>query len=64
MLKALRFLRTWFLVSIPLGLFVGRFIKAGKGPPHQFRCQNMPYADISNVAPLLAGTEARTKCVS
>lgn len=34
MLKVLRFLRTWFLVSIPLGLFIGRFIKAGKGPPH------------------------------
>jgi hypothetical protein len=32
MLKALRFLRTWFLMSIPLGLFVGKFIKAGKGP--------------------------------
>jgi hypothetical protein len=30
--KALRFLRTWFLVSIPVGLFVGKFIKAGKGP--------------------------------
>jgi hypothetical protein len=34
MLKALRFLRAWFLMSIPLGLFIGRFIKAGKGPPH------------------------------
>lgn len=33
MLKALRFLRAWFLRSIPLGLFIGRFIKAGKGPP-------------------------------
>lgn len=33
MLKALRFLRTWFLMSIPLGLVVGRFIKAGKGAP-------------------------------
>lgn len=32
-MKALRVLRTWFLVSVPLGLFVGRFIKAGKGPP-------------------------------
>ena len=32
-MKALRFLRGWFLLSIPLGLFVGRFIKAGKGPP-------------------------------
>ncbi len=32
-MKALRFLRGWFLVSIPLGLVVGRFIKAGKGPP-------------------------------
>ena len=34
-MKALRFLRTWFLVSIPLGLFVGKFIKAGKGPSAQ-----------------------------
>jgi hypothetical protein len=33
MLKAMRFLRSWFLMSIPLGLFVGRFIKAGKGLP-------------------------------
>lgn len=32
-MKALRILRTWFLVSVPVGLFVGRFIKAGKGPP-------------------------------
>ena len=32
-MKALRFLRTWFLVSVPLGLVVGKFIKAGKGPP-------------------------------
>jgi hypothetical protein len=30
--KLLRFLRTWFLVSIPFGLLVGRFIRAGKGP--------------------------------
>lgn len=37
MLKALRFLRTWFLMSIPLGLFVGRFIKVGKGPPARDR---------------------------
>ncbi|GJE12581.1 hypothetical protein FOHLNKBM_3631 [Methylobacterium longum] len=33
MLKVLRFLRGWFLISIPLGLFIGRFIKVGKGPP-------------------------------
>ncbi|WP_281408650.1 MULTISPECIES: hypothetical protein [unclassified Methylobacterium] len=33
MSKSLRFLRNWFLLSIPVGLFVGRFIKAGKGPP-------------------------------
>ncbi|GJE52544.1 hypothetical protein GOFOIKOB_5617 [Methylobacterium tardum] len=33
MLKVLRFLRNWLLLSIPIGLFVGRFIKAGKGPP-------------------------------
>ncbi|CAA2155557.1 MULTISPECIES: hypothetical protein [Methylobacterium] len=33
MSKPLRFLRNWFLLSIPVGLFVGRFIKAGKGPP-------------------------------
>jgi hypothetical protein len=32
-MKALRFLRTWSLLSIPLGLFVAQFIKAGKGPP-------------------------------
>jgi len=32
-MKALRILRVWFLVSVPLGLIVGRFIKAGKGPP-------------------------------
>jgi hypothetical protein len=32
-MKALRFLRTWFLLSIPLGVFVGKFINAGKGPP-------------------------------
>ncbi len=31
-MKAVRFLRTWFLLSVPLGLFIGRFIKAGKGP--------------------------------
>lgn len=35
MLKALRFVRTWFLVSVPVGLFIGKFIRAGKGhPPH------------------------------
>lgn len=33
MLKVLRFLRTWFLLSIPVGVFVGKFIKAGKGLP-------------------------------
>jgi hypothetical protein len=33
MLKVLRFLRNWSLLSIPLGLFIGRFIKVGKGPP-------------------------------
>ena len=33
MLKVLRFLRGWFLLSIPVGLFVGRYMKAGKGPP-------------------------------
>lgn len=32
-MKALRFLRTWSLVSIPLGLLVAQFMKAGKGPP-------------------------------
>ncbi len=32
-MKAVRFLRIWFLASIPLGLLVGRFIKAGEGPP-------------------------------
>ncbi|AIQ93961.1 protein of unassigned function [Methylobacterium oryzae CBMB20] len=32
-MKALRFLRIWLLISIPLGLLVGRFIKVGKGPP-------------------------------
>ncbi|SDN14296.1 hypothetical protein SAMN05216360_10630 [Methylobacterium phyllostachyos] len=32
-MKVLRVLRTWFLVSIPLGLLIGKFIKAGKGPP-------------------------------
>ncbi|MDP4004430.1 hypothetical protein [Methylobacterium sp. NEAU K] len=32
MSKSLRFLRNWFLLSIPVGLFVGKFIKAGKGP--------------------------------
>jgi hypothetical protein len=32
-MKALRFLRIWLLISIPLGLSVGRFIKVGKGPP-------------------------------
>lgn len=32
-MRALRFLKTWTLVSIPLGLFVAQFIKAGKGPP-------------------------------
>jgi len=32
-MKVARILKTWFLVSIPLGLFVGKFIKAGKGLP-------------------------------
>jgi hypothetical protein len=32
MLKVVRVLRTWFVLSLPLGLFVGRFIRAGKGP--------------------------------
>jgi len=36
-MTALRFLRTWFLVSIPLGLLIGRFIKAGEGPPREDR---------------------------
>mgnify|MGYP003350083460 CR=1 FL=1 len=26
-----------FLVSIPLGLLIGRFIKAGEGPPREDR---------------------------
>lgn len=33
MRKLLRFLGVWFLVSIPAALFIGRFIKVGKGPP-------------------------------
>jgi hypothetical protein len=32
MLKVLRILRAWLVLSIPLGLLVGRFIRAGKGP--------------------------------
>ena len=28
---ALRFLRNWLLLSIPFGVFVGKFIKAGRG---------------------------------
>lgn len=36
-MNAFRFLRTWFLVSVPLGLLVGRFIKAGKGPTRENR---------------------------
>lgn len=36
-MNTLRFLRTWFLVSIPLGLLIGRFIKAGKGPQREDR---------------------------
>ncbi|WP_280141627.1 hypothetical protein [Methylobacterium sp. Leaf361] len=31
--KVLRFVRGWLLVSIPVGIAVGKFIKAGKGPP-------------------------------
>lgn len=31
-LRLLRFLRDWFLLSIPVGIFVGKFIKAGRGP--------------------------------
>ncbi|GJE42830.1 hypothetical protein [Methylobacterium soli] len=26
-----RFLRNWFLLSIPVGILIGRFIEAGKG---------------------------------
>lgn len=33
MLRTLRFVRMWFLISVPLGLLVGKFIQAGKGPP-------------------------------
>ncbi|GJE10640.1 hypothetical protein FOHLNKBM_1677 [Methylobacterium longum] len=29
--KAFRFVRTWFLISLPVGLFIGKFIRAGKG---------------------------------
>ncbi len=32
-MKVLRFLRAWFLMSVPLGLLVGKIMKAGKGPP-------------------------------
>jgi hypothetical protein len=32
-MKVLRFLRMWFLVSIPLGMVIGRFLKAGEGSP-------------------------------
>ncbi|GJE51173.1 hypothetical protein GOFOIKOB_4228 [Methylobacterium tardum] len=32
MLKVLRFVRVWFLASIPAALFIGRFIEVGKGP--------------------------------
>lgn len=39
MLKALRFLLSWLVMSIPLGLFVDRFIKAGKGPPRDWKRQ-------------------------
>lgn len=35
MSKALRFLRNWLLLSVPFGIFVGKFIKAGRGPNPQ-----------------------------
>jgi len=33
MVKVLRFVRGWLLLSVPVGIAAGKFIKAGKGPP-------------------------------